>query len=83
MEVWYSSCRAKLPIAKPLPSAYSGILERMMPCFTTSSGVSPVRVDALDTLVDVLDHRACRAPEFLRRDAEWSGRQRDLGDIGQ
>jgi hypothetical protein len=52
MEVWYSSCRAKLPIAKPLPSAYSGILERMIPCFTTSSGVSPVRVDALDGVVD-------------------------------
>jgi hypothetical protein len=45
-------------------------LERMMPCFTTSSGVSPVRVDALDGVVDVLDHRLAARLIFLRRNAD-------------
>ena len=47
----------------------SGILERMMPCFSTSSGDSPVSPRrALDALVDVLDHRLAARLIFLRRD---------------
>ena len=62
----------------------SGILVRMMPCFSTSSGDTPVSRAVRSMLrFDVLDHRFAARLIFLRRDAEWSGRQRDLGDIGQ
>ena len=53
-----------------------------MPCFSTSSGDSPVS-RAVRSMLSLTCSIISLPRALRRRDAEWSERQRDLGDIGQ